>query len=281
MARSADDVTPRDVVRAGCRLRCTARVRILAATPGRPGASSVIRGEEEEVDCKEERARLDRAARVRAGARRGRLRWGRWRWRSGGASVVVLYGDRVRGRRGPGLHPGLGLPAPGLVADADRADRRCDQVPAAAAGVEGRRLQHRLPVVRRRDRAGGQVGLGQVLGERQRLRGERRRHRRHRDVQLRVRRHRDPGSEPGSRRWDPDDVAGEHVRLPHGSGAVVRLDRAGQVLPVRVAELPARRRERRVPGCRGRGVRPEPGHQEHLHPERQGGLRPRRRDELP
>ena len=128
-----------------------------------------------------------RAARGRAGARCGRLRRGRWRWRSGGASVVVLYGDRVRGRRGSGLHPRLGLPAPGLVAHADRADRRCDQVPAAAAGLEGRRLQHRLPVVRRRDGAGRQVGLGQVLGERQRVRGERRRHRRHRDVQLRVR----------------------------------------------------------------------------------------------
>jgi hypothetical protein len=43
----------------------------------------------------------------------------------------------------------------------------------------------------------------------------------------------------------------------------------------------ARRRERRVPGCRGCRVRAEPGRQERLHPERQGGLRPRRRDELP
>ena len=36
--------------------------------------------------------------------------------------------------------------------------------------LEGRRLHGRLPVVRRRDRTGRQVGLGQVLGERQRVR---------------------------------------------------------------------------------------------------------------
>ena len=40
---------------------------------------------------------------------------------------------------------------------------------------------------------GGEVGSGQVLGERELLRGERPRDRRHRDVQLQVRRDHDPG----------------------------------------------------------------------------------------
>ena len=39
----------------------------------------------------------------------------------------------------------------------------------------------------------------------------------------------------------------------------LRLDRAGQVLPVRDAELPARRRRRRLPGRRRRRVRAEQG----------------------
>ena len=44
--------------------------------------------------------------------------------------------------------------------------------------------------------------------------GEREGRRRHRHVQLGLRRDRDPGAEPGSGRRRRDDVAGEHVRLP-------------------------------------------------------------------
>ena len=51
--------------------------------------------------------------------------------------------------------------------------------------------------------------------------------------------------------------------------------------PARHAQLRARRRARRVPGRRRGRVRQGAGRQERLHPERQGGLRPRRRDELP
>src|SRR5262245_5300252 len=50
--------------RVPCRLRCTTRAWILRPAPAGPASKSVIRGEEEEVDCKEERARVDRAARV-------------------------------------------------------------------------------------------------------------------------------------------------------------------------------------------------------------------------
>ena len=111
--------------------------------------------------------------------------------------------------------------------------------------------------------------------------GEREGRRRHRHVQLGLRRDRDPGAEPGSGRRRRDDLAGEHVRLPHRGRPGLRRDRAGQVLPVRQPQLRPRRRERRVPG-RGRGrVRQGAGRQERLHPQRQGGLRPRRRDELP
>ena len=50
--------------------------------------------------------------------------------------------------------------------------------------------------------------------------------------------------------------------------------------PTGDAELPARRAVRRVPGCCRRRVREGSGRQEHIHPERQGGVRRRRRDEL-
>ena len=55
---------------------------------------------------------------------------------------------------------------------------------------------------------------------------------RHRDVQLGLCRDRDPGAEPGSGRRRRDDVAREHVRLPHRGRPGLRCDRAGQVLPV-------------------------------------------------
>ena len=64
-----------------------------------------------------------------------------------------------------------------------------------------------LPVVRRRDRPGGEVGLGQVLAERERLCRERQGHRRDRHVQLGLRRDRDPGAQPGGERRHRDDLA--------------------------------------------------------------------------
>ena len=90
-----------------------------------------------------------------------------------GASVVVVHGDRVRGRRRSGCADRVRLPAPGLVAHPDDPDRRGDPVPAREAELEGGRPQRRLSVLRRRDRPGRQVGLGQVLDERPGLRGER------------------------------------------------------------------------------------------------------------
>ena len=102
MARSADDVTPRNVVRGV--VVCAAPQKCGYLRPRRVGPARFRLSEvrRKSFDCKEECARFDRAARVRAGTGRGRLWRGRWRWRSGGASVVVLYGDRVRGRRRPG-----------------------------------------------------------------------------------------------------------------------------------------------------------------------------------
>ena len=152
---------------------------------------------------------------------------------------------------------------------------------ARAAELQGRRLQHRLPVVRQRDRAGWWLGLGQVLGECERIRGN--------DgvigvigtfnsgcaaIEIPVLNQAPDGGIPMA-------VPGEHVRVPHGSRAVVRLDGAGQVLPVGEPQLPASRRERRLPGLGRCRVRAEPGREERVHPERQAGLRPRRRDELP
>ena len=52
-----------------------------------------------------------------------------------------------------------------------------------------------VPVVRRRDRPGREVGLGQVLAERQRVCGQRRGDRGHRDVQLGMRADHHPAAE--------------------------------------------------------------------------------------
>ena len=85
--------------------------------------------------------------------------------------------------------------------------------------VQGRRLQHRLPGVRRRDCAGRQVGLRQVLAERERLRGERQADRGHRHVQLGLRGDHHPGAEPGTGGRDRDDLARQHVPVPDGQPA--------------------------------------------------------------
>ena len=66
------------------------------------------------------------------------------------------------------------------------------------------------------------------------------------------------------------------VNLPGGCAAGAR-----QVLSVGGAQLPARCPERRLSGRRGGRVRTEPRHQERVRPERRGGLRSRRRDDIP
>ena len=246
-----------------------------------PGAGRSIK-EEDELEAQEKRGVPRRIRRRRVRVRRGGLRR-RWRRRRArGPAVVVVHGDRVQGRRGSRLHHGVGPPAPGVVPRAEPADRRGDPLPARAAGLEGRGLQHRLPVVRQRDCPGRQVGLGQVLGERQRLRRERQGDRGDRHVQLRLRGDRDPGAEPGAGRRHRDGLTGEHVSVPHGQPPRrLRHDRAGQVLPVGDAQLRPCRGARRLPG-RGPGrVHAERGDQERLHPQRQGGVRPRRRDDDP
>ena len=72
-------------------------------------------------------------------------RWRRRRRRTRGTPVVVVHGDRVRGRRGPRLHRRVRPAAPGVVEVPDRADQRGDPLRVPAGQLEGRRLQHRLP----------------------------------------------------------------------------------------------------------------------------------------
>ena len=103
-----------------------------------------------------------------------------------------------------------------------------------------------LPGVRRRDGPAREVGHRQVQRERERLQGQRQADRPDRDVQLGLRRDRDPGAQPGAGRRDAPGLAREHVRLPDGA---VRGQRAGEVLPERQAKLRPRRAERPEPGC--------------------------------
>ena len=100
------------------------------------GRRCVGQSKEEDSLTPRERDASSLAARSRARARRRRLRWRRWRRRgAGGTAVVVVHGDRVRGRRGPGLHHRVRFPAAGLVAHADPADRRGDPARAEASAT--------------------------------------------------------------------------------------------------------------------------------------------------
>ena len=73
--------------------------------------------------------------------------------------------------------------------------------------------------------------------------------------------------------------ANTFVCLTAAAPAGVHGERARQVLPVGNAQLRSRRGERRLPGRGSRRVHAVAGRQERLRPERQGGVRPRRRDE--
>ena len=180
--------------------------------------------------------------------------------RAGGPAVVVVYGDRVRGRRGSRLPARLRPAAAGRVAHTDGADRERDPLRAEAGRLQGRRLQDRLPVVRRRHRSGRQVGLGQVQRERQRVRGERQGDRHHRHLQLRLRRHHHPGRQPGAGRRHRDALAGEHVRLPDPgrARAATRRSRTSTTRRARATTRASSRttatRVRRTPSSRRRSA---------------------------
>ena len=137
----------------------------------------------------------------------------------------------------------------------------------------------RLPVVRRLDGTGRQVGSGQVQPERERLRREPVAPGRNRHVQLGLRRGRAAGAEPGAG-WKPrHGLAGEHVRVPHRRRAGVRRRRARSVLPDGRAQLRPCGRTRRLPGRGPRPVHAGAGDDEALHPQRPRGLRAGRRHE--
>ena len=167
----------------------------------------------------------------------------------------------------------------GILADADPADRRGGPPDARLVRMEGGRGQRRLPVVRRLDGTGRQVGSGQVQPERERLRREPVAPGRNRHVQLGLRRGRAAGAEPGAG-WKPrHGLAGEHVRLPHRRRAGVRRRRARSVLPDGRAQLRPCGRTRRLPGRGPRPVHAGAGDDEALHPQRPRGLRAGRRHE--
>ena len=85
--------------------------------------------------------------------------------------------------------------------------------------------------------------------------GNKSRHRRGRNVQLRVREDHRPGPEPREPGPGRDGQPREHEPGPHDGRARRGARRAGQVLPDRQAQLRPRRRERPDPGPGRRAVR--------------------------
>jgi len=127
------------------------------------------------------------------------------------ATGIVVLGDPERSWSIPDcIRPA----ARRLGSDTDVADDPCDQVHLQPARLEGGQVLDRLPELRRRDGPGRQVGLGQVLVERERLRTEQQRGRRDRNVQLGLCRDHRSGSQPCRERSGRDGQPGEHVRRP-------------------------------------------------------------------
>jgi len=182
---------------------------------------------------KSEETRFDWAAplvRRRAGPdggwlRRRRRRGRRWRdhrrrrrrRQCVGPARVVVCTPAVQGLGRRRLPDRVRPAEAGRLADPDGADGEGDRLRPRPAGLEGRQVQDRLPGLRRLDGPARQVGPGQVQRECARLCVEQQVARRSRHVQLRVRRDRDPGDEPGSRRRPPAALAREHLRLPDGA----------------------------------------------------------------
>ena len=191
----------------------------------------------------------------------------------------------------PIFYKGAGQPAiPHRVRSAPPGRRAC---PAAVDGqghpvrageavqVQGRHLQGRLPVVRRRDRSAGWLGDREVHGQRSRVRERQVRARCARDVQLRVRQARDPDSQPCAGRPGGDDLLREHGGGVDARRAVERPGRAEHLLPDEDPQLRPCRGYRRLPGpVRGRSDQGEE-EEERLHPPRQPDVRQGRRQRLP
>ena len=181
--------------------------------PGRePGARSPTK-EEESLTLKKRRAPR-RAARRRARARRGRLR------RRTTAAARRRRCRRRRARRSstratgdPDYMIASDLPLQGVVAHADRADRRRRSATSSSSRT-GRpatttSASSRATTRPRRPASGTRASARQNANA---YAANDERDRRHRHVQLGLRRDRHPGAEPGAGRRHRDDLAGEHVR---------------------------------------------------------------------
>ena len=92
----------------------------------------------------------------------------------------------------------------------------------------------------------------------------------------------DPGAQPRAERPRRDGQPGEHLRRPDARRARARspVSRASTTRPASATTRASWRRTT-IQGAADATAREVARRQEGVHPERQGGLRPRRRDELP
>ena len=196
-----------------------AGARGVAVAGGAVWVANAARGTVTRIDPRSERRRrvirLGNAPRALAsdGERLWVTRRGRWRRaRARRGTRGERRGHRARLRRGASR--AAASPQRLIVSDlplhqpGSRTSRRRDRVRAAQARLPRGPLRHRLPVVRRLDRAAGRLRAAQVPRERRALRTRAARHRDRRPLQLglRVRAARD--HQP--RRPAGDDLADEH-----------------------------------------------------------------------
>ena len=190
---------------------------------------------------------------------------------SSSSSSAAGGGSSSSASGGTGRHL-LEPPAAGSLDRADRSAGQRNEARALSGGRQGRAVDGELPVARRLDRRGRQVGPRP--DGRQRAQGGYGPEGRllHRRVQLGRQRGVDPDPQPGG---NPPGEPGEHVRRPDDEPARQRPRRAAEVLPERDPYLPADRADRLDPGR----LRPDRDEAGRLHEgrrgQRQGGVRRR------
>ena len=240
-----------------------AGARGVAVAGGAVWVANAARGTVTRVDPRDEPRRRGHPARQRAARARLRRRAaladarGRWRRRAGARRRArrERRGHRARLRRGVAgggtpqrlIVSDMPLHQPGISHTARTRSRTC-----CAATTSAPAASDRLPVVRRLDRAAGQLRAEKCRSNADLYARTPRVDRHRRPVQLGL--HRRAARDHQPRRPARDDLADEHGARAHEAGAGRRPGAAAESLPDRAPPLRPRRRHRQRPGRRARAA---------------------------